>query len=110
MGGSYATAPDQTCVRIASSATLRRRFAQKTMDTGFCYPCPPTLLLPISPAAHIPAPSPQKEAYDNADDNNKGRNPGDSNIKWTSLTRDGWTNMRIKQLGQVCDEEKCSHR
>ena len=51
MGGSYATALDQTCVRIASSATLRRRFAQKRKDTGFCYPCPPTLLLPISPAA-----------------------------------------------------------
>jgi hypothetical protein len=52
MVGSYATALDRTCVRIASSATLRRRFAQKTKDTGFCYPCPPTLLLPISPAAH----------------------------------------------------------
>jgi carboxymuconolactone decarboxylase family protein len=22
-------------------------------DTGFCYPCPPTLLLPISPAGHL---------------------------------------------------------
>jgi hypothetical protein len=51
MAGSYATALDQTCVRIARSATLRRRFAQKRKDTGFCYPCPPTLLLPISPAA-----------------------------------------------------------
>jgi len=53
MAGSYATAANQTCVRIASSATLRRRFAQKTKDTGFCYPCPPTLLLPISPAAQF---------------------------------------------------------
>ena len=50
MAGSYATAPDRTCVRIARSATLRRRFAQKKRDTGFCYPCPPTLLLPMSPA------------------------------------------------------------
>jgi hypothetical protein len=57
MAGSYATAPDRTCVRIARSATLRRRFAQKTKDTGFCYPCPPTLLLPISPAAHASQPS-----------------------------------------------------
>jgi hypothetical protein len=56
MAGSYATAANQTCVRIASSATLRRRFAQKTKDTGFCYPCPPTLLLPISPAAHATYP------------------------------------------------------
>ena len=51
MAGFFATALDQTCVRIASSATLRRRFAQKMKDLGFCYPCPPTLLLPISPAA-----------------------------------------------------------
>ena len=51
MVGYYATLADlHPCVRIASSATLRRRFAKKMKDIGFCYPCPPTLLLPMSPA------------------------------------------------------------
>jgi hypothetical protein len=53
MVGYYATLADlHPCVRIASSATLRRRFAKKMKDIGFCYPCPPTLLLPMSPADH----------------------------------------------------------
>ena len=54
MVGYYATLADlHPCVRIASSATLRRRFAKKMKDIGFCYPCPPTLLLPMSPADQL---------------------------------------------------------
>src|SRR5260370_19660678 len=45
------------CARIDDCATLRRRFAplQRTgshQNVEICNPCPPTFLLPISPAGH----------------------------------------------------------